>query len=89
MPVSDIALILGTLGVRELLAFVVNWISGRAMREKGRVREVIDERDKAEDERDREAAYRRIIQEHASELRRLLIEAGAADIPPWPPSPTT
>lgn len=74
------------LGVRELLPGFVAWLTGRAGREKARVQELIDERDTAENERDEEAAYRRKVEEMASTLRRLALEAGVPtdELPAWP-----
>lgn len=47
--------------------------------------------DRAWSARDREARKRRIVEEHAHSLRRMLIEAPCiefSDIPPWPTSGT-
>jgi len=81
-----ITAIAAALGVREAIHWLIRWAAGSAGREKSRFRILSGERDAAEKERDAEAAYRRIVQEHASYLRSLLIEHGVPPdkIPPWP-----
>lgn len=73
------------------------WLTGRAGRERGRNADLVQQRDdayrraqeaeeradEAARETDREARARRIAQEYASTLRRLLAEAGITP-PPWP-----
>ena len=63
--------------------------SGRARDEQVRNRTLLERVNAAEDEADREGAYRRVISEYASALRRLLIDHGVPEslIPPWPPRP--
>lgn len=77
-PTEVVAVVtaLVALGARELLMGAWNYITGRAGRETGRMREVLAERDAAEAERDMEADWRRRIQEHCSMLRFMLIEKG-------------
>ena len=91
--VTAIVSILGALGVREIIPGIGRWLTGGADREKSRIQQLVRERQDAERERDeakddveQEAKRRRLAQEHASSLRRLLIEAGVdpATIPPWP-----
>lgn len=83
MTASEWAAILTALGVgaaaKELVTGVWAWLTGRQDAERGRIRRIIAERDHAE-------AERRHIAEHASELRRMLIEHGtpSTQLPPWP-----
>ncbi len=83
MTATEWAAVLTALGVgaaaKELVTGLWAWMSGRQDAERGRMRRVIAERDHAE-------ADRRRISEHASELRRLLIERGtpSTELPPWP-----
>ena len=83
MTASEWAAILTALGVgaaaKELVTGVWAWLTGRQDAERGRIRRIIAERDHAE-------AERRHIAEHASELRRMLIENGtpSTQLPPWP-----
>lgn len=63
--------------------------SGKARDERVHNRTLLERVAAAEDEADREGAYRRVISEYASKLRRLLIDLGVPEdrIPPWPPRP--
>lgn len=63
--------------------------SGKARDERVRNRTLLERVDIAENEADRESAYRRVISEYASRLRRLLIDMGVPEdrIPPWPSRP--
>lgn len=63
--------------------------SGKARDERVRNRTLLERVAAAEDEADREGAYRRVISEYASTLRRLLIDHGVPEhlIPPWPQRP--
>lgn len=83
-------------GVKGLM----DWLNGKHGREKARNRDVLDqrndawaerdrERERADKERaraDREATRKRQISEYASTLRSMLIELGVdhKDLPPWP-----
>ena len=102
MSTAELAVaVITALGLRELLSLVtrsvIGHMSGRAGRERARVDELIAERDEAivdlsreREEVDHQAKWRRFIAEHASHLRRLLIENSTlnpADLPPWPPEP--
>lgn len=82
---------IAALGGRELIMGLVGWLSGRQDREKSRVRELVAERDAAEADRDREASYRRILQEYASTCRAIMISHNipAAQIPPFPARPSS
>ncbi len=91
---ETVVAIITALGLREVIPRLVegavrHW-TGRATRERSRVDELVQERDRAEDERDRQARWRRKLQEYASQIRSLLIERGVRpeEIPPWPPEPT-
>lgn len=97
MDFQMLALIIGAGGLggllTQLLRGVQEWRSGEHAREKERNLDAISQRDVAVKERDRavdaldaEMAYRRQLAEHASQLRRLLIEHGThpADLPTWP-----
>ena len=81
------------LGGRELVVGGWKWFTGRAGRERDRLRELLADRDKAEDERDHalaerdaEATFRRALEEHVGWLRLRLIGAGVPMhmIPPTP-----
>ena len=77
--VAAIVGITGALGIKELLAALVRWATGRSDREKRRVQYIIRQRDA-------EATYRRRVEEMASAVRRLALEAGvpADQLPAWP-----
>lgn len=94
---QTLALLIGAGGLggllTQLLRGVQEWRSGEHAREKERNLDAISqrdvavkERDRAVDELDAEIAYRRQVAEHASQLRRLLIEHGTdpTDLPAWP-----
>ncbi|WP_371031285.1 hypothetical protein [Pseudoclavibacter sp. JSM 162008] len=82
-PTAWVAAILGGGGLAGVLAFgkqLLGIFTGRSRRKR-------DEVDEAWKERDKEAAKRRQIEEHASAVRRIAIEAPcipAESIPPWP-----
>lgn len=95
-----ITLLIGTGGIGALMKVAADglraWRTGRAAAEQHRNRTLLErvadaERraDDAEGEADAESAYRRILQEYASTLRRLLIDCGFPEgrIPPWPERP--
>ena len=95
-----ITVLIGTGGIGALMKVGADglraWRTGHAQAERNRNRTLMDrvvaaERraDDAECDADAEAAYRRIIQEYASQLRRLLMECGtpAERIPEWPERP--
>lgn len=94
MDVSTIVAVLTALGVRELVAGVARHVAGKPERERAAIHEERERRKEAEQEaaaakraRDAEAARRRLIQEHASDLRSELIETCNRDpqsLPPWP-----
>lgn len=74
-----IALLTGGL-LRDVFAWLTGLIRGRGDRR--------SELEKAHDRADNEATNRRIVEEHASHLRRILYAAdcvAASDIPPFPP----
>jgi len=84
MDAADIASLIAAAGgggiLLELTKRGVGALSGA-----GRKRR--DEVDRAWKRTDKEAQRRRLIEEHASHLRRILFGApcvDAADIPPWP-----
>lgn len=80
-------------GGAALLALInglIKWLSGSSARERQRNtdivaqrRKAIEERQEAEDDRDTADRKRRISDEYASSLRRLLLENGIQP-PPWP-----
>lgn len=83
MTATEWAAVLTALGAgatgKELLMGLWKWLSGRQDAERLEMRRLRADLDRAE-------ADRRRISEHASELRRILIEAGtpADRLPPWP-----
>ena len=84
MDAGTLVTIIGALGggaiVPSLVKRGIDAVSGR-----GRKRR--DEVDRAWRRADSEARKRRVIEEHASQLRRELLEAPCVDpaaIPPWP-----
>ena len=88
--VSPVALIIAAIGAgglgvffRDLVDVFLKLRDGLSAREKNRKVDIVQQRDQALqreqiawDERDREASKRRRLEEHTSQLRRLLIEAG-------------
>ena len=81
-PAAWVTAILGAGGLTAILTFgkhLVALVTGRARRKR-------DEVDEAYAERDKEAAKRRIIEEHASAVRVVAIREGVdpALIPAWP-----
>lgn len=95
MDPQTIALMLGAGGLGGFLTALIkgvnDWRTGEHAREKERNQSAIAQRDRAVKDRDaalqaldREAARRREIAEHASTLRRMLIERGVDDLPPFP-----
>jgi hypothetical protein len=83
--VKDFALVLSSVGaslfVPKLVTGFVHAITGRGARQRSEIERV---RALA----DREAYRRRIAQEHASHLRRLLYEAPCVAVESIPPNPT-
>lgn len=75
-----------TVGVQEF----GKWRSGRADEERQENLTLAQKADYADALRDYEAAYRRIIAEHCSHVRRVAIEHGATidQIGTWPTPPT-
>jgi hypothetical protein len=94
MTITDITqLIVAVLGIGGIGAItpkiidgLTAWRTGKAQREKANNRTALS-RLVAETERaDREAAFRRKLEEYASGLRRMLIQLGVPEdkLPPWP-----
>lgn len=90
---ATIVAIISALGLREAVAKGIEhrakYRSGKAGRERSRIAELETGRREAERDRDRQAAWRRILQEYASRLRSMLIERGVSpgEIPPFPREP--
>lgn len=84
--VTAVIAVIGTLGIRDAVPSLIKHYTGRAEQEKARVRELMAERDQAENERDAEARRRRRLEEALSYHRRLLTERGVlpSELPPWP-----
>jgi hypothetical protein len=87
----DIALILtsvgGTVLVPKMAGAAWRAITGRAHRQRREIDRTRASEAAADGRADNEAHDRRLAQEHASHLRRLLFEAPCVDpstIPPWP-----
>lgn len=87
----DIALILtsvgGTVLVPKMVGALWRAVTGRAHRQRREIDRTRAAQDEADRRADHEAHDRRLAQEHASHLRRLLYEAPCVDtttIPPWP-----
>ena len=93
MTSTELAALLAALGcgaiLPQLIQGVIGWITGRQDVERRRYQQIIEERDRAERDADREASMRRRISEHASYLRQLLIQSGypSQNIPEWPIPP--
>ena len=82
LDLSGIAALIGTIGGTLGLNAVIP-----KLWRKLRGQERRDDLAKAWADRDEQARRRRVIEEHAHELRRVLIEAPCVDrrtIPPWP-----
>lgn len=79
----------GTTGVAFLTGRGLwRWWTGRAERERFRTRSIADEKDAALNQRDDADEYRRLMQEFASRLIRILIENGLERlVPAWPKNP--
>lgn len=90
MSVTELTALVIALGSMPVLSKIIDaikaWRSGRAIAEKMQNRNALGRLVAAEDRADEESAYRRIMAEHASTLRRLLIEWGYPEnkLPPWP-----
>lgn len=64
------------------------WFTGRAARELSQNRSYLSRMREAEAERDWSDAYRRVVAEHASEVRGIVERAGLGDqLPEWPVAP--
>ena len=79
--------------LRSLADGAMKHFSGSAGREKARNADLKEQRDSAvtradmlQEAADREARRRRLAQEHAGQLRHMLLEHGVPpdDLPPWP-----
>lgn len=91
MDAATIATIIGAGGLGVLVPQIFNGLrghlDGRHQREKAEAVDALTQRDTAVRERNAADRRARIYAEHASRLRRLLIERSdltEADIPPWP-----
>lgn len=80
MTVEQLTALVIALGSAPVVLKLIDWAkatrSGRANAEKQRNRNALGRLVEAEEKAEDEATYRRIIQEYASELRRLLIDWG-------------
>ncbi|KAA9133769.1 hypothetical protein [Microbacterium caowuchunii] len=90
----DLALVLSSIGaavfVPKILAAAWRALTGAPQRQRREIERVRDDARSADHRADQEALRRRVAQEHASHLRRLLYEAPCVDvttIPPWPAYP--
>ena len=95
--VSPVALIVAAIGAggigvffRDVVDVFLKLRDGLSAREKHRKSDILQQRDEALrreelawEQRDVESTKRRRMEEHASQLRRLAIEAGL-DLPPYP-----
>lgn len=64
--------------VREIVVGLWRWLTGRQTRERSTIQRALRDLD-------RESPYRRRVEEHASEVRRIAVNHGLADeLPPWP-----
>lgn len=90
MSVTELTALVIALGSMPVLLKIIDairaWRSGRAQAEKMQNRNALGRLVAAEDRADEEAAFRRIVQEYASSLRRLLVEWGYPEekLPPFP-----
>lgn len=76
--IALIAVLGGGVFFRELVTGVWKWLTGRQTHERNTLRAALRDLDL-------EASYRRRVEEHASEVRRIAIEHGLADeLPPFP-----
>lgn len=93
-PVALLVAVIGAGGIgvffRDIVDVFLKLRDGLSAREKNRKIDIVQQRDqalrreeKAWEQRDAEAAKRRRMEEHASELRRLAIENGI-EPPPYP-----
>lgn len=100
MTPAEATALIAALGSGTVIPSIVRAISkswsGRASAARERVDELVRARDRAEaarqraeNDRDHQAKWRRILQEYASSLRSLLIEHGvpASALPPVPSEP--
>lgn len=91
MDIRDVALLLTAVGataiVPKMLSALWRALTGRATRQRREIDRVRADAAAAYERADEEAYQRRITQEHASLIRRLLLEAPCVDpatIPPYP-----
>ncbi|QJU54319.1 hypothetical protein SCB71_14330 [Herbiconiux sp. KACC 21604] len=92
MEINLVALIVAVVGAggfgvfaREIVSVVTLVRNGVSAKESRRKNDLVAQRDYEYDRAETEAMNRRILAEHVSELRRLLIENGLASIiPKWP-----
>jgi len=82
--ITAISTLAGTLGIRELLKGWSAKKSGSAQEEKERYKELMRDNDKKDARIDRILEDNRKQREYSATLRRLLIENGVKEIPPWP-----
>ena len=94
MDAQDLVTLIGAGGggavFLALINGVIKWLSGASSRERqkntdliSQRRKAIEEKDRAEEERDDADRRRRIISEYASSLRRQLLENGLTPLE-WP-----
>lgn len=100
MTPGEWAAIVTAIGVpvvlRELLSTFRSWRTGRMAERRRQVDATLDRITRAEaaaerarQAADREATYRRLIAEHASQVRAVALAHGVPldTLPPWPPHP--
>lgn len=90
-PVGLIAALLGAGGLgavlKDVIVGIVKAIGGMSIKTEKRKMDIVEERDEAVYDRDKEAKKRRILEEAHAELRRWVIErynVPQAELPPWP-----
>lgn len=72
--------------VPKLIEGIIAWRTGRAQTEKAQNQSILDRLAESEQRSQREAEWRRALEEYAGVLRLLLVQAGVAvhKVPPWP-----
>jgi len=90
MTVEQLTALVIAIGSAPVVMKTIDWIkavrTGKAREEKANNRNALGRLVAAEDRADMEASYRRVMQEYASQLRRLLVEWGYPEdkLPQWP-----
>jgi hypothetical protein len=72
--------------IPKLIEGIIAWRSGRAQTERAHNQSILDRLAESEQRSQREAEWRRSLEEYAGVLRLLLVQTGISmhKVPPWP-----